>query len=563
MSRKREKKVKTNRIFIKIIVIAIFLIAIIAILQIAPNYVRDKETGKINILINNNNVTNSMKYDIFLQNGIIYMSTKDIANFLDENIYYDNNYNQILTGSDTKMASMPIDKNEMYINSVKQEIKGKAIQKDETFYLPVSEMNNIYNIEIEYIEDTNRVIIDSISREKKMANSAGNYDVKSLPTSFSKTVAKIKKGENVTIVKDEENETDWIKIRTKDGIIGYVKKVANTYSVRENMEKQKQIDGTISMFWDYYSEYADAPERTEKISGVNVVSPAFAHLSDEEEGDIELNIGKSGKEYIKWAHDNEYRVWAMVSNNISSSKIKDITSKILRDYKLREKLINNIVNMTLEYDLDGINIDFENIYKDDKDYLSRFIIELAPRLHEYGKVLSVDVTAPDGGDDWSLCYDRHLIGKVADYLVFMAYDQYGQTSDEAGTTAGADWVEVNLKKFVGTQEDVDADKIILGMPFYARQWKEKNGDITSSVVSMKYIDEIVPETAQRTWLEDKKQYYVEYEKDGSKCKMWIEDEESLKAKFELMKKYNLAGAAYWAKDMEKDNTWDMIAEQIK
>ena len=291
MSRKKEKKVKTNRIFIKIIVIAIFLIAIIAILQIAPNYVRDKETGKINILINNNNVTNSMKYDIFLQNGIIYMSTKDIANFLDENIYYDNNYNQILTGSDTKMASMPINKNEMYINSVKQEIKGKAIQKDETFYLPVSEMNNIYNIEIEYIEDTNRVIIDSISREKKMANSAGNYDVKSLPTSFSKTVAKIKKGENVTIVKDEENETDWIKIRTKDGIIGYVKKVANTYSVRENMEKQKQIDGTISMFWDYYSEYADAPERTEKISGVNVVSPAFVHLSDEEEGDIDLNIG--------------------------------------------------------------------------------------------------------------------------------------------------------------------------------------------------------------------------------------------------------------------------------
>ena len=107
-----------------------------------------------------------------------------------------------------------------------------------------------------------------------------------------------------------------------------------------------------------------------------------------------------------------------------------------------------------------------------------------------GKVLSVDVTAPDGDDDWSLCYDRNLFGKVADYVVFMAYDQHGQYSNEAGTVAGADWVEVNLNKFVGTQEEVPAEKLILGMPFYTREWQEKNGEVSSSTVSMKYIDSV-------------------------------------------------------------------------
>lgn len=48
--------------------------------------------------------------------------------------------------------------------------------------------------------------------------------------------------------------------------------------------------------------------------------------------------------------------------------------------------------------------------------------------------------------------------------MFMAYDQYGATSTKAGTTAGCDWVETNVKKFLG-QEGVEASKLILGVPF--------------------------------------------------------------------------------------------------
>ncbi len=54
---------------------------------------------------------------------------------------------------------------------------------------------------------------------------------------------------------------------------------------------------------------------------------------------------------------------------------------------------------------------FEYMFMQDKDLFSRFIIELAPRLKEIGAVLSVDVTAPDGSPNWSLCYNRHIIGK--------------------------------------------------------------------------------------------------------------------------------------------------------
>ena len=558
MKAKKEVKEKSNW-FRKLIVIGIFIGLIAVIINLAPNYIRKEITGKINVIINNNNVTESMKFDVFVdENDIVYMATKDIANFFDEDIFYDNKYDQIITSSDTKLATLKFNEKEMYVNSSKVKIYGAATKKDDNFYLPISEMKDVYNVEVNYMKESNILTIDSLSREQKKANASKDISIKYKPTILSKTVDKVKKGDSVIVIKELEN--GWKQVRTSLGKIGYTKDVTNIYTIREEIEDKKQIEGKVSLVWDYYSEYADAPDRTgTTINGVNVVSPAFAILNEKNAGKLDINIGQEGKNYIDWAHSNNYKVWPIVSNNSD----KRITSEVLNDYKIREKLINNIINLVLTYNLDGINIDFEYMNMEDKEMFSRFIIELAPRMKEYGKVLSVDVTAPDGSEDWSMCYDRNKIGKVVDYIIFMAYDQNGISSPKEGTTAGADWVEVNIKKFIGTQEEVPAEKLILGMPFYTRLWKEENGKITSNVISMKNIDSKIPSNVEKKWNENLKQYYVEYEQNGTTYKMWLEEEESIKAKFALMKEYNLAGAAYWQKDFEKASIWDVIAEEIK
>lgn len=554
MKTKKEGKQKAN-ILLKIVIIAIFLALVAAVINLAPNYIRNEIKDKMNIIINNNDVTTSMKFDAFVdEKDIVYIATKDIANFFDEDIYYDNVYDQIITTSETKVAVLPIDKKEITVNGSTIKIYGSAIKKENEFYLPFSELNDIYNVEIKYNKESNILTVDSLNREQKKANASKDVSVKYKPTIFSKTIDKIEKGDSVIVIESKDN--GWYKIRTKLGKIGYTKDITNVYSVREEIENKKQIEGKVSLVWDYYSEYATAPNRQgTKIDGVNVVSPAFANL--EKSGSLNINIGETGKKYVEWAHENEYKVWAIVSNN----SYKAPTSEVLNDYKKRADLINKIVTMTISYNLDGINIDFENMNESDKDVFSRFIIELAPRLKEYGKVLSVDVTAPDGSPDWSLCYNRNKIGKIADYVIFMAYDQYGVSSTSAGTTAGADWVEVNIKKFLG-QEEVAAEKIILGMPFYTRAWNETSSGVKSTVISMKYVDSAVPEEATRQWNNDLKQYYVEYQKNGTNYKMWIEDENSIEAKFVLMHNYNLAGAAYWQKGMEKEGIWELVEKEI-
>lgn len=555
MRAKRAIENKKGNILKKIVVTVLFLVCICVVINIAPNYVQNTIKGKINLIINNNNVTTSLKYDVIVdESEVIYLSSRDIGNFFDQNIFYDNVYNKIITTSGTKVATIEPNKKEMYVNSSKVNIYATMTKKDETFYLPFSEMKSVYNVDVKYSKETGIVTIDSLDKEQKMGNSSDDTNVKYKPTIFSKTLDKIKKGESVVVI---EKKDGWNKIRTSKGIIGYIKDIANIHNVRENMEETKQIEGKVSLVWDYYSSVA--PDRTgTRIEGINVVAPSIASLKEMQQGELIVRVGDSGKRYIDWAHSNNYKVWGIVSND----SLPDTTSEILNDYKLRESLINRIVLLTTNYNLDGINIDFENMKESDKNMFSQFLIELAPRLKEYGKVLSVDVTAPDGSPNWSLCYDRNKIGQVADYIIFMGYDQYGISSPKEGTTAGADWVEVNVNKFIGTQEEVDKDKLILGMPFYTRLWKEKDGEIESTVVWMKNIDSKLPAGVEKKWNEDLKQYYVEYEQNGYTYKMWIEDEKSIKAKFDIMNKYNLAGAAYWQKDFESANIWNIVKEEI-
>ncbi len=566
-----QSKAKRNPLFgflKRITIVGLLLILSIFILDTSKYYKNDDITDKTNLIINNNNVTARLKQDIIIENDEIFMSMNDIRNFFDNYIYEEESQDKIITTYDENIAEIFFSGNHMNLNDKAQRVDAVAIKIEDVIYLPISEMINVYNIELEYVEDTNIVTMDSIKKEQKKAEASKNIYVKDYAKVLSRTVDKVKAGESLIVISKKEN--GWTKVRTLNGKIGFVKQSAikNEITVREEQNQATQVDGKITMFWDYYSEYVNAPDRSgEEYEGVNVVSPAFFYI--DYQGKFKDKVGAEEKEYIKWAHENGYKVWPMISNaeagNVKgksdSSNILKITSKIMNSYELRKELIENIVEVCKEYNLDGINIDFEYMYERDADLFSRFIIELEPRMKKIGAVLSVDVTAPDGSPNWSLCFDRNVLGKVADYLVFMAYDQYA--SNKVGTTAGYNWVENNIVKFIENCE-VESSKIILGIPFYTKLWTEKsNGDIKSNTVIMKNIENKLPDNVTKTWDDKLKQYYVEYKSGSNIMKMWIEDLKSLREKVSLVNKYNLAGVSAWEKDQEVDGTWEMIKQELE
>ena len=95
MSKKKKSKKQSN--LIKVIV---YLISLIIVFNLAPNYEKIDDyyiEDKINLIINNENITNNLKHDLFINNKkVIYISIEDIQMYFDKTVNYDENNKQII-----------------------------------------------------------------------------------------------------------------------------------------------------------------------------------------------------------------------------------------------------------------------------------------------------------------------------------------------------------------------------------------------------------------------------------------------------------------------------------
>lgn len=215
----------------KIAIVVGLLVIAVAVLMISPNFKKDPNEGKINFIINNKNVTSSLKKDIFIDsNGVIYASKEDIANFFDGQIYYDKENEQVTTTSDTKVAVLSLKDKTMKVNGAERKLLGTIVRKDGTLYIPISELNGVYNVEVTNINNS-VITIDSLDRELVKADASKKISVKSTKKFIAKTVDKVEAGAKVIIISEKDG---WARVRTTNGKIGYVKsdKLTNKTTVR-------------------------------------------------------------------------------------------------------------------------------------------------------------------------------------------------------------------------------------------------------------------------------------------------------------------------------------------
>ena len=328
-------------------------------------------------------------------------------------------------------------------------------------------------------------------------------------------------------------------------------------------------EGKINMVWhqvtnqDVNNQIANVLKTTK---GVNVISPTWFYLNDNN-GNIKSLASTS---YVNYCHQNGVDVWALISN-LENPDVD--TTAVLTHTSTREYLVNQIIAAAIENDLDGINLDFEGLSGKTGDAYIQFIRELSIKCKNNGIVLSVDNYVPS---EYTAFYNRAEQAVFADYIVVMAYDEHFYGSEE-GSVASIGFVTKGVE---GTLEEVPAEQIILGMPFYTRIWEcvPKGDDVSeveaasedyvpytvnSTAVGMKEAERrISVNGAEKVWSEADGQYYAEYENGGNTYKIWLEDESSMELRLKLMKEKNLAGAAFWKLGLEKSSIWDLVIKYI-
>lgn len=376
----------------------------------------------------------------------------------------------------------------------------------------------------------------------------------------SEILTDVKKGDQVVVL--EEMET-WTKVKTKDAFIGYV----------ENKRLGEKSEETPEPVTDYVEPVYEANTRDHKINlgwhviggvggndtlesvvaqtkGLNVISPTWFTLMGNE-GDFNSYASAA---YVANAHEMGLEVWALLGN-VDSVDVD--MYEVLGKTGNRRRLIQSAVAVAIDYKIDGLNIDFENLSLDAGEPFVQFIRELSIPCRKYGIVLSVDNYVPMNHTDH---YNRAEQGVAADYVIIMGYDEHYNGSDKAGSVASIDFVENGI---INTVKEVPAEKVINALPFYTRIWQTGAGGIESQAVGMEMAAAYVADHGIETrWDETTCQNYGEFQDGDTLCQVWLEDAESVKVKLTIMEKYGIAGVAAWRLGFETADIWDVIGEYM-
>lgn len=495
--------------------------------------------------------------NILIEDDNIYLPVKLIKEFLDNSINISKNGKRAIVNLEDKNFQMETQNVTDFMKENNPQINIPLKLKDNNKYLCINNTKKIFGIDVSYNETSNTVIIDKFSSENEFGNLIyDNVNLYSDKSTKSETVDILSQGNKLKILSKDDN---WYEVRTHKGYFGYVEKKYMDEKLKK-MEYDRKINHTreqenskiINITWEYVYEKTPDISDEEKIQGLDVVVPTWFSLSNE--GNV---INKGDFNYVKDAHEKEYKIWGLVDNSFDP----ELTSKVIRNEEIKNRVISQIAFYASLYNLDGINIDFENVYYEDKDALVKFVEDLTYILKQQNLMVSIDVTVPGGSKRWSKVYDRERLAKIVDYVALMAYDEHWATSPVSGSVASIGWVEKGIQRSL---ESIPKEKLLLGIPFYTRVWEETKGEngkieVSSKAIPIKNVEEILKKyDAVVTWDEKTGQYFATYEKDNSTYKVWIEDTESIKLKIQMAKKYGLKGIASWRKGYEYDKVWEVI-----
>lgn len=493
---------------------------------------------------------------VMIYEDILYFSFPTVEYFIDKDIFYDELEKTLIITNKDEVLRYIVDLDVASVNSKEFLILNTIKELNRTIYIPIDIILKNYNVEINYFEETKAVVLDY----KDIYYLKGEIILEDAVIRTDLNVKSPIIANNLplgTIVNVYAEYEYWYKVRTMDGIPGFIEKkfiklnhTKDIFKVEiPNMEAiQEDKKRKINLTWDYTNRKITNTDSIKQIAGLNVISPTWFSIIDEE-GNM---IDKGSMEYVSRYNEFGYEIWPLINNNFNP----DLTHELLYKSSRREKLIQDILNSYRGYGVQGINIDFENVHMKTKDLLTQFVRELYPVFKEAGMSVSIDVTGISTSENWSLSYDRERLSKAVDYIMLMAYDQHWASSPISGSVAEYPWVE---KSIVGVLKSIPNEKLVLGVPFYTRLWSERDGKVSSQALSMEKANTFIKENnIELIWDEKSLQYYGETEKNDTVYKIWLEDSKSLEKKASLIHKYDLAGIASWRKGFETREVWDTI-----
>ena len=324
-----------------------------------------------------------------------------------------------------------------------------------------------------------------------------------------------------------------------------------------------QLSEKFSMTYLYGGSVSQQISKVKQAGTFDTVSPSYFDINSQ--GKLVVNTVST--ELVNEMHAMGIKVVPMLSNHWDRNGGKLALAN-------PEALAAQIAENVKKYNLDGVNVDIENVTQTERDKYTRLVAELR-RLIPAEKEVSVAVAANPNGwtTGWHGSYDYEALAKHADYLMIMAYDESWQGS-AAGPVASYDFVKKSIEYAL---KYAPAEKIVVGVPFYGRIWSE-NGDFNGYGIGLSVISNMLTDyNAKITYDEKarspKAEFTVkagdkEYTVGGKKLSpgnytIWFENQRSISNKINLVHEYNLKGVGSWAINQATDSILQNLSPWLR
>lgn len=494
--------------------------------------------------------------------GKIYLHVETVYEYLSSRFYWDETENLYLYALPTELVSVEVGKNEYSVGKSKQSEDYVILRTNgNDAYVALDFVKKYTNFSYEFWEDPNHVRIVTQFGEREIVCAKKAAVVREKPGIKIPILTAVEKGSMLLVLPKDEEIDEWTRVLSADGYIGYIqnKYISEVSKISLEEPEFEEVeyssiskDYTINLAWHQVTNMEANEQLLNRIAstkGLTTISPTWFSVSD-----TSGNISSlASHEYVDYAHQQGLEVWALVDDFKEDVSVYEVISKT----STRQRLVNQLTAAAIQYDLDGINIDFEYVREKGARAFLQFIRELSIMCRINGIVLSVDNNVPT----YTAYYNREEQSVFADYLIVMGYDEHASNSEVAGSVASYGFVKDGIEK---TLEEVPKEKLINAVPFYTRFWKtDAEGNVSSEALGMQRAeDRLKANEVTANWDETSRQYYAEFEYENSIYQMWLEEERSIEEKLQLMKEYDLAGVAAWKLGFERASVWDVILKYV-
>ncbi len=499
--------------------------------------------------------------------GGVYLSYDMVTSLLMDEFYLDKEENILSYALPEELIRVEVGKAFYYSNGEVCKLEAPALLLlEDGYHISLEFVSMFADMQYQFYENPNRVVIHHRWIEFLYYDVVEEASVRFEPDIKSDIIRNVSEGEKLYYIGGTGSSgSSFIKVMLEDGIYGYIQKkfLSDSYyearqsSFTEPVYEHIRLEEKVRLGWHVVT-VPEANDNLEKVvanaESMNVISPTWYALTDNE-GNFKSLADAS---YVQRAHDMGLQVWALIDN------FEDTVDsyELLSSTKARDTLIDNMMTEAETYGFDGWNIDFESLASKTGPHYIQFLKELAIRCKEAGLILSVDnyVPAP-----YNAFYDLETQGKVADYVIIMAYDEHYSGSAEAGSVASIGFLKDAVNNSLKV---IPKEGIVMGIPFYTRLWAEETvagtTKVTSEALTMNGGKDVLERNGLKAkWDAECGQNYAEYTLAGVTYKIWLEDVDSLTERLNVIGGADVAGVAAWRLGFETEEIWSIIGNYIK